>query len=268
MTEHGFSLPEPQRNWALFLDVDGTLLDIAPTPTTVSVPVYLRGLLRGLEHLLGGAVALVSGRMIADLDQLFAPLKLATAGQHGAELRFSRGFPTTTPRPSRLLPEGLVSAVLEFAAERPGVMVESKGQTIAIHYRHAPHCERDLQRFLTDQAAGHDGQTEIVHGKSVFEVKPRGVSKRTAVEQFMMHAPFAGRLPIFIGDDTTDEDGFAAVRDMHGHAIRVGLQGESLADARIATPEDARAWLMEASRKLATLTADDNHAAKDDNAKP
>jgi trehalose 6-phosphate phosphatase len=268
MMEHGFSLPEPQRNWALFLDVDGTLLDIAPTPDAVSVPVYLCGVLRGLEHLLGGAVALVSGRTIADLDRLFAPLELATAGQHGAELRFSGNFPTQTNRLSRALPEGLVSNIREFAAERPGVLVESKGHTIAIHTRHAPHCERDLQRFLVDQAAGQDGQIEILHGKSVFEVKPCGVSKRTAVEQFMRHAPFAGRRPVFIGDDTTDEDGFAAVRDLQGHAIRVGLEGESSADARIATPEDTRAWLRETSRKLTALTAQDNHAVKDDHAKP
>jgi trehalose 6-phosphate phosphatase len=271
MEDTAFSLPEPARNWALFLDVDGTLLDIAATPDAVAVPADLRGLLHRLESLLGGAVALVSGRTIAGLDRLFAPLTLASAGQHGAELRFSDGADTRPSHPHLALPAlagRLVSNITKFAAERPGVVVESKGQTIAVHYRLAPAREEELDCFLALQAAEQRDDIEIMRGKSVFEVKPRGISKGTAIARFMRHAPFAGRRPVFIGDDTTDEDGFAAVRDMHGHAIRVGLHGESLAQGRIATPEDARAWLMEATRKLAVLTAQDNPLAKDDHAKP
>jgi trehalose 6-phosphate phosphatase len=272
MKEPEFSLPEPARNWALFLDVDGTLLDIAPSPDAVIVPVYLRGLLRDLEHLLGGAVALVSGRTIADLDRIFAPLTLASAGQHGAELRFSDGADARLSLPP--LGERLLSNILAFAAERPGIVVESKGQTVAVHYRLAPDRAAELDGFLDVQAVEQKDAIDILHGKWVFEVKPRGISKGTAIGRFMRHAPFAGRRPVFIGDDTTDEDGFAAVRDLHGHAIRVGLHGESLAGSRIETPEDTRAWLMEARRKLAVLTtqdnlaAKDNHAAKDDHAKP
>ena len=252
MTDPGRSLPEPSPNWALFLDIDGTLLDLAPTPTEVVVPPDLPDLLRALARRLGGAVAVVSGRALTDIDTLLSPLTLAAAGQHGAEIRLPDGGVERFDAAAKVL-DSLLPAVRAFAAARPGILVEDKGMTIAAHCRQVPQYQSELGEFLDGLAARHSDCLETIRGHRVFEIKPRNLSKRTAVEHFMRVSPFAGRLPVFIGDDRTDEDGFAAVKAAGGYAIRVGLDGPSLADWRIADPAGTRAFL---SRTAEALNAD------------
>jgi trehalose 6-phosphate phosphatase len=233
----------------LFLDIDGTLLELAPTPTEVVVPPDLPRLLGNLQHGLGGAVALISGRSLADIDALFPSLTLTAAGQHGAEIRLAGGATERLGRANGVL-AGLVPRVVTFAAARPGILVEDKGMTIAVHCRQVPAYQGELGQFLTDLAAEHADLLETIRGHRVFEIKPRNSSKRTAVEHLMRIAPFAGRLPLFIGDDRTDEDGFAAVRALGGHAIRVGQEEPTIATWRMADPACVRAFLAGVAKSL------------------
>jgi trehalose 6-phosphate phosphatase len=253
MTETGCPLPAAHENWALFLDIDGTLLDLAPTPSAVVVPPDLPPLLQALGRALNGAVALVTGRSLADVDALFAPLTLTAAGQHGAEIRLA-GHETQQLGSSNGILKALMGRIEAFAEARPGILVEGKGMTIAVHCRQVPQYQHELGRFLTQLAAEHGDRLETIQGHRVFEIKPRNVSKRTAVEHLMHAVPFAGRLPLFIGDDRTDEDGFAAVRALGGHAIRVGPEQPSIATWRMSDPACVRAFLSRAAAALSATT--------------
>ena len=259
MTDIRWHLPTPAPDWALFLDVDGTLLEIAPAPGAVTVPDGLPDTLIQVARLLDNAVALVSGRTVNDLDKLFRRLPIAEAGQHGSEIRWPDGhaeyFGTGDSGLSALL-----EPILRFAQVRPGLMVEDKGQTIAVHCRQAPQYQTEIAAFLADLVNGKDAWLDVMSGRLVVELKPRGVSKRTAVERLMRSAPFAGRLPIFIGDDTTDEDGFAAARDLGGHGIRIGLTGESIASFRLPDPKAVRRFLGEIIRHLNLTANRSSHA--------
>lgn len=234
--------PRDINHLALLLDVDGTLLDIAPTPMEVSVP---RGLARTLEAVgarLGGALALVSGRPIAQLDVFFAPLKLPAIGGHGAEMRPAAGGVIATGRAAPLDPK-FKQRVKDIAANYPAVLVEDKGYSIALHYRQAP----DLVTALADEvrracAPGMGPAFELLPGKSVLEIKLAGFNKGTAVRELMKHPPFSGRAPVFVGDDTTDEDAFAVLPEFNGHAMSVGRSIPG-ADDRFQTPADVRGWL-------------------------
>jgi trehalose 6-phosphate phosphatase len=259
-TSEGAALPRPSPRWALFLDVDGTLLDLAATPDAVVVPRGLRRLLSRLRQAFGGALALVSGRSLAELDRLFAPLRLPAAGQHGAELRERGGGAVVEEPPSRDLPT-MVARLRAFATTRPGILVEVKGTCVAVHYRNAVQ-ERDaLQRFMTNEVMKGSQEIELMRGKLVFELKPRSADKGRAVAWFMERAPFRGRIPVFIGDDCTDEMGFAAALRASGHAIQVGggeLRGGQESSERdrgvihgIAAPADLRKWLRGALDALA-----------------
>ena len=234
-------LPRATLDWALFLDVDGTLLDIAETPLAVVVPREVLVLLSMLHAELGGAVALASGRSIATIDQMFRPLHLPAAGQHGLERRGADGI---VARPL------VAGAALDRARERlsgaeaeiPGLLIEDKGDTVAVHYRRAPSSEREVERRVA--AAVHNlDSLELVPGKKVIEIRPRGAGKDKVVEAFMAEAPFRGRIPVFVGDDRTDEDGFAAVNRLGGHSIRVGDDGPSAARFRLPSPVAVRDWL-------------------------
>jgi len=225
----------------LFLDVDGTLLDFAETPDEVEVPHDLHDILGALHGFLGGAVALVSGRPISDLDRLFAPLRLPAAGQHGAELRATaRGEVVMTPQ----LP-GLVQVIAElrrFAANRPGILVEDKNASVAIHYRRAPQYRDEVEEFARGIAADN-GAMEVLEAVMAFDVKPRSVNKGRAVAWFMHRPPFSGRVPVFVGDDRTDEDGFAAVTERAGYAVQVGAARPRVAASHIPAPAGVREWL-------------------------
>lgn len=244
-------LPSLTSDCALLLDVDGTLLDIAPTPDSVTIPGSLRASLADLYQGLGGAVALVSGRSIADLDRLFAPLRLPAAGQHGAEIRLTARLEIDHVRPSLRL-GSLCRRLSDFSAMRPGIVVEEKGLSVAAHYRNAVWYRDELERFLRDCIDDHEPDLEILEAQMAFDIKPRHVNKGTAVERFMEAAPFHGRRLVFIGDDRTDEDGFAVALALSGEAIRVGPGAPSIARHRVSSPARLRDWLGTSARRLTT----------------
>ena len=233
-------LAPPQAPWCLFLDVDGTLLDIAPTPDAVYVDAKLLNLLRRLERACEGAIALITGRPIAAVDALFAPLQLPVAGVHGFERRnaqgryFRPGFAGTGLSDLR-------SEVTALAQSLHGVLLEDKGCAFALHYRKAPNLEETIRLRLARLVSAAPPGFELLDGDHVVEIKPVEHDKSTAIEAFMQEVPFSGRMPVFIGDDTTDLDGFAAMKRFNGLAVAVGsrIPGER----RLARPRDVRAWL-------------------------
>lgn len=229
-----------KRACCLFLDIDGTLLDIAPTPDAVRVDESLRSLLRTLERVCGGALALISGRTIADIDDLFEPLFLPVAGMHGCERRDAQGYwRRQASRSSEFLVfrERMSAAV----AELPGVIVEDKESGLSLHYRLAPAQQFALRAALDRLAMYIPDSYELLDGDEVIEVKPRNCDKGSAVGTFLGESPFAGRFPIFIGDDRTDLDGFDAVRKKGGMAVAVGSNVES--EWWLENPDAVRAWL-------------------------
>ncbi|MBI3708743.1 MAG: trehalose-phosphatase [Proteobacteria bacterium] len=236
------SLPRPIGTWALFLDVDGTLLDIAPTPDGVGVPTELRQTLSALHHGLNGAIALVSGRSLDQLDRLFAPNSLTAAGQHGAEMRLANGSQVRTEI-SRSLLDQLRGQLGNFTARIPGVIIEDKGLSIAFHYRLAPRRSAAIHRQLIDALGRQRAEFRILRGNMVYEIVPKLADKGTAIESFMKMDPFIGRTPIFIGDDVTDEDGFASVRKLQGYAVRVQSEPVQLGSKIVSAASVVRGWL-------------------------
>ncbi|MBV8566136.1 MAG: trehalose-phosphatase [Methylobacteriaceae bacterium] len=224
----------------LFLDVDGTLLDIAARPGDVVVPPSLVEDLHTAERRLGGALALVSGRSIEDLDTLFAPLRLRATGVHGAEIRFSPDEPILHDE-AAALPEEIWRAVRRVAAGFPGVILENKRYSFGVHYRSAPHVAPALEGALRSAVAA-PWDLILLPGHCVFEVKRAAHDKGRAIGRFMEQGPFAGRRPIFAGDDTTDRPGFAAVRARGGLAYSVG-QDLPCVTGSFAAPAAVRAWL-------------------------
>jgi trehalose 6-phosphate phosphatase len=236
-------LPEPDLSWALFLDVDGTLLEIAPGPDEVVVAPGLAGLLAAVAGRLGGALALVSGRSIARLDELFTPLRLPAAGLHGRERRRADGRTLRAAAAPRALAAAR-AAFTAFAHDHPGALVEDKGPGVALHWRRAPRAE-EAARALAERVARDLGPGfRALHGRRVAEVLPAGGDKGAALAAVMQEPPFAGRIPVFVGDDSTDEDGFAAANRLGGLSIRVGDGARpTAARARAAGVAALRAWL-------------------------
>jgi trehalose 6-phosphate phosphatase len=231
---------------AVLLDVDGTIVDLAPTPREVFVSPALREALGRLQAHTGGALALVSGRPLKELDLLFAPLQLAAVGGHGAEIR-----PTTSGPVHRKgappLGKDLKRRLATIAAEGPGIILEDKDYSLAIHYRLAPEKEEFIRAAVL--AACEDlapFSVEVLPGKFVLEVKSAGFDKGTAVRWLMRRKPFAGRRPIFIGDDTTDEAAFAVLPEFDGVGISVGRRIEGVALC-FDSPHDVRMWLEQIS---------------------
>ncbi len=231
---------------ALFLDFDGTLVALAETPEAIEVPPALVALLTDLHGLLGGALAVVSGRQIDSIDRYLAPLRLPAAGEHGVQRRDAEGH-MREQRPPDLV--AVLDAANELAGAHAGLLVERKHAAIALHYRMAPELE-DICRQTMLRVIDGQPQFELLHGKFVFEVKPAGVNKGGAIDAFLREAPFAGRVPVFAGDDTTDEHGFAVVQPRGGIAIKVG-SGPSLAEHRLESPRAVYEWLVEARDLLA-----------------
>ena len=219
--------PPPALDWCLFLDVDGTLVELTDTPSQTVADPEINSLLREVAERLGGAVALVSGRKIATLDELFAPLTLPAAGLHGVERRKAGGgiqgasFVDSQLDRARAALKTLVEA-------HPGTLLEDKDRTIAVHFRMAPQLEESLRQSMIDIARPLGTNYHIQSGKMLFEIKPRGFSKATAIQAFMKESPFSGRRPVFAGDDLTDQDGFAVVEAQGGISIGVGdrVRGE------------------------------------------
>jgi trehalose 6-phosphate phosphatase len=230
---------------ALFLDVDGTLLELAATPYAVSVSDDLREGLRTLAGAVGGAVALVSGRAIVDLDALFAPLTLPSAGLHGFERRGASGEYHRRPLPSGAALEVARRAMLDLAGRHAGLLVEDKRFALALHYREAPHLEDAVVTAMENVAARLEGELELQHGKMVVELRPAGATKAQAVAAFLDEPPFAGRLPVFIGDDLTDEPAFDLVNRRDGLSVVVGATRPSAARARLTNVTAVHDWLAQ-----------------------
>lgn len=241
-------LPGAQPGWAFFLDIDGTLLALAATPAGVTVGRGLKQTLGQLYAATGGAIALISGRQIGEVDSLFAPLRLPTAGQHGAERRDSSGVVHRYAAPSRWFSE-IKSRLAPLAARHPGLLLEEKGFTLAIHYRQAPSLGGHLHRLLREFVNAVQ-DLRLQPGKMVLEILPVGRDKGSTITEFMSESPFRGRIPVFLGDDVTDEYGFSAVNAMAGHSIKVG-PGRSAARWRLPDVHAVRSWLEQCANTLA-----------------
>ncbi len=226
---------------AFFIDLDGTLVEIVGHPEHAELTPAARGTLERLWARAGGAVALISGRSIASVDRIVAPLRLPVAGIHGAERRDAAGGLHRAPPVGE---EQIACARWELgriASTEPGVLLEDKGDALAVHYRGAPALEEELRGVVERLAAASGGTLEVQPGKCVVELRPAGHDKGGAVRAFMAEAPFAGRRPVFLGDDLTDEAGFLAVQAMGGAGIKVGA-GPTEAAWRLPDPEAVVAW--------------------------
>ncbi len=227
---------------ALFVDADGTLLDIAMRPDETVAPSGLVETLDALWRALEGALAIVSGRRIENLDRIFAPLRLPASGVHGAQMRTRRDAPILVGD-TAIIPADLIRSARETADRFPGALMEDKGEAIAIHWRACPQFEEEIHARLLRGLARHAAAgLSLMRGHCVFEIKSSRTSKGDALRAFMAQAPFAQRQPVFIGDDVTDVAGFAAAKLLGGHAYSVSatLPG---ADAAFGAPQDVREWL-------------------------
>jgi trehalose 6-phosphate phosphatase len=232
-------LSHSARDWALFLDVDGTVLEIAERPGLVQVP---RALVRELERVaasLGDALALVTGRSIAWIDEAFRPLRLPVAGQHGAEMRLSKDAPVTVDRAIDLAG---VRARLRSIESIEGVEIEDKGCTIAVHYRRARD-QASAGAAIAQALATLDEGMEALQGRLVYEVKARGIDKGSAVARLAATPAFSGRRPVYFGDDRTDETGFREVLERGGIAVQVGPAPAPAGCLWIEGPGETRRWL-------------------------
>jgi trehalose 6-phosphate phosphatase len=237
--------PALAKTHALFLDIDGTLLDFAENPSGVRVDEDLADMLPALASRLGGALALITGRGIADVDRLFPGLRACVAGQHGCERRSADGtLHTHTPSAPGLI--RMRDALTGFAARHRGLVFEDKGHSLALHYRQAPqlasHVHQTLRAHIAEVSTGG---WRLQPGKGIVEVKPEGRDKGTAILDYMREPPFRGRSPVFVGDDATDEYGFAAVAQLGGVAIKVG-KGRTAARYRLRDVAAVRRWLRAA----------------------
>lgn len=228
--------------FCLFIDADGTLLDIAARPEHARASRFLLTVLDELYFALQGALAVVSGRRIEDIDRLFAPLRLPASGIHGAQLRRSPHAPILEGDAPDI-PAPIVRAIAAVARRHPGVFLENKGKALAVHWRAAQEREAALWTELSDALRDAAAPAlAILRGHCVFEIKSPSTTKGDAVSAFMQTVPFAGRAPVFIGDDVTDIAGMAAAKAFGGHAYSVGQMLEG-ADGAFASPSDVRAWL-------------------------
>jgi len=234
--------PELDRKSALFLDFDGTLVEIAATPEQVMVPPGLPDLLGQLYRQLGGALAIVSGRPMAQTDELLRPFSASAAGEHGVAVRYDDG--TLEEMPIGIAVPQNWRAALESAAERwPGVLVEEKPHGVTVHYRLAPERGSEVWRTVRALVPPDHPWFRLLPAREAVEVSLRSVSKGHAVERLMAHHPFHGRRPIFIGDDITDEAGMSMARRFGGLGLRVS-------EVFGGDPAQVRAWLMQAAERL------------------
>ncbi len=236
------AVPVPRNPWCLFLDVDGTLLELAATPGAVIVDPALPSLLTRVRAAAGDALALVSGRTIADLDRLFGALRLPVAGLHGCERRDANGKLHVAAVVTEQL-SGVRAGLEDMVARNPGLMIEDKGAGLALHFQgeQVRRREHQLRAEVALLAAPLVPEFTLLDGHAVIEIKPAVHTKDSAVSAFMKEPPFEGRTPIFIGDDQTDYGGFAAVRRFDGLAIAVGPRVKS--DWWLPGPGAVRRWL-------------------------
>lgn len=227
--------PAPNPDWALFLDIDGTLLDIAPTPADVHVPETLIRTLSRASAWLGGALAIVSGRPFAQIDKLFSPLRLPGGAGHGAYIR-KPGGQIEAASATLAVPDGWKTLLRNAVKLWPGVAVEDKAHCVAVHYRAAPDHKKDVEDIVTRLAAQDKKTFEVLPARMAFEIRNRALTKAVIVRSLMAQAPFKGRIPVFVGDDVTDHDGFRAAEEKGGIALDVGIAFDG-------RPAAVRAWL-------------------------
>ena len=231
------------QSWCLFLDVDGTLLEIAATPDSVQVDTSLQDLLERLRTVLGGAVALISGRPIVAIDRLFGPHRWPAAGVHGLERRDSQGrwhsqdgFDVATVAQAR-------DRLQQLADRLPGTILEDKGMSVALHYRQVPHVERQVHGEVRAILRALGGRLVLQEGRMVVELRLQGANKADAIREFLAETPFNGRRPIFIGDDVTDEKALEEVERIGGLSVAVGDRVRAM--LRVSGPRDVRVFLEE-----------------------
>jgi trehalose 6-phosphate phosphatase len=224
----------------LFLDVDGTLIELSDSPLDTHADPGLKTLLGNVAERLGGALALVSGRSIEYLDALFAPLRLPAAGLHGVERRKASGVMHGASFVDAQLDRAR-TALAALVTAHPGTLLEDKGRTIAVHFRMAPNSEAAVLEAVRASAAQMGSNYHVQGGNMMSEIKPRGFSKAAAIKAFMQEPPFSGRKPVFAGDDLTDQDGFKTVEDQGGISVAVGdrVHGQF----RLENAAAVRGWL-------------------------
>jgi trehalose 6-phosphate phosphatase len=228
---------------ALFLDVDGTLVDIAATPDQVVAPEGLVETIARMERQLGGALAIVSGRTLADIDRLFFPLRTRAAGVHGAEMRFAPNDAAIETLGAAPLPDSLWREFAAVTHAFPGAMAENKRYSFTAHYRAAPNAAAPLRAALASLVERRATDSlELTDALCAYELKPSGVNKGEAVRRFLERPPFVGRRPVFVGDDVSDEFGFRSVADRRGYAFAVGAARPQV-DHVFADPATVRLWL-------------------------
>jgi trehalose 6-phosphate phosphatase len=232
--------PAPADDWALFLDVDGCLLDFADAPDAVTVPATLHATLQRLSQRLHGALALVSGRALRRIDELFAPLRLPAAGLHGLERRSTVARLSPPPVPSALA--AIHDEARQVAAAWPGTLVEDKGSALGLHWRAEPRAAAALRAFAEAALPRLPGY-RLQHGDHVVELRPSSGDKGEAILALLEEAPFRGRKPVFVGDDLTDESGFAVINAHGGLSVLVGQREPSAAHYALRDPAAVRAWL-------------------------
>jgi len=230
---------------ALFLDFDGTLVPIAPRPQDVHVAPWVVPTLQQVQRALGGALALLSGRPLEQLDGLLKPLQFAAAGVHGVQRRAADGRRWAQHVEP---PSAIAKAVHALAQHHPELLIEKKPSSLAVHYRAAPELEPICRTTLVAALQGQTAWVLLV-GHAVFEIKPRGLNKASALRAFIAEQPFIGRVPIVVGDDVTDEDAFAAALEAGGHAIKVG-PGTTIARSRLGDPSAVCRWLTASADAL------------------
>ena len=248
----GAVLADPEQ-WALYVDIDGTLLGVAPTPDAVTVPAGLVPLLERLVRGLHGAAAILTGRRVADADRLFAPLKLVASGVHGTELRTERGGPIDTL--AQPIPSEVIQAMNNISCIASGILVEQKGCGVAVHYRNAPLARKALETELAAIVAASSYELVLRQGRKVLEAVPSGYSKGTALAALAARPPFKGRRPVMVGDDVGDESAFLVAERLGGLGLRVAGEHYDCGTADFDGVHSVRAWLKALASRLAPQQA-------------
>ncbi len=241
-------------DWALFLDIDGTLLRMAPTPDAVSVPPELPKLLAAVAGGLDGALAIVTGRRVAEADRLLAPVKLVASGVHGTELRNDPAGPIMML--AKPVPADVIEMMMSVSRIAEGILVEQKGSGAAVHYRNAPLAQRAIESEVARIIGRSSYDLVLRRGRKVLEAVPRGFSKGQALVDFMDRPPFKGRRPLMIGDDVGDETALAAAEALSGMGLKVAGEHFATAEADFGGVGEVRSWLAQLAERLGRSPAD------------